>query len=62
MILKKDKVISENLGDIIDMSYQEKGVVSKKGIIRITTQRKKLEFSSNKDATLSMYQELQSLL
>lgn len=61
-IFKKDRVISENLGDIVDMSYREKGVLSKKGFIRITTTRKKLEFGSSRNTILPIYQELQTLI
>lgn len=62
LIFKKDKVISENLGDIVDMSFEEKGILSKKGFVKITTVRKKLEFSGTKKSIMSIYQELQSLL
>ena len=52
-IPKSDKVITyENLGDIVEIKYMEKGIISKKGIIRIETTRKKPEFSGPREAIL----------
>ena len=62
LIFKKDRVISENIGDIVDISYREKGILSKKSFIKITTTRKKLEFSGSKNSILTIYQELQTFI
>lgn len=62
LIFKKDKVISENIGDIVDLTYDEKGRLSKKGLIKITTNRKKLEFGGSTNSILAIYQELQTLI
>ena len=60
LIFKKDKVISENIGDIVEMKYEEKGMVSKKGLIQIMTTRKKLEFSGPRNVMKTIYSELQT--
>jgi hypothetical protein len=57
MIFKKDNVISENISDIIDMTYNEKGIISKKGLVNLTTTRKKLEFAGRKESTLEIYKD-----
>ena len=62
LIFKRDRVISENIGDIVDMGYREKGIVSRKGFIKLTTNRKKLEFGGSKNSILAIYQELQTLI
>lgn len=62
LVFKKDNVISENISEIVDMSYSEKGLISKKGIVNITTSRKKLEFSGAKDSIMEIYKELQSFI
>lgn len=62
LIFKKDNLISENISDIIDMVFNEKGLVSKKGIVNITTTRKKLEFSGKKESILEIYKELQQFI
>jgi hypothetical protein len=62
LIFKKDNVISENISDIVDMVFNEKGIVSKKGIVNITTTRKKLEFSGKKESILEIYKELQQFI
>lgn len=60
LIFRKDKVISESVGDIIDMTYEEKGIISKKGLIKITTGRKNLEFGGALKTIKAIYSELQS--
>jgi hypothetical protein len=44
------------------MVFNEKGIVSKKGIVNITTTRKKLEFSGKKESILEIYKELQQFI
>lgn len=61
LLFKKDNVISENIKDIVDMSYDEKGLVSKKGIVKLTTDRKKMEFSGKKDSIMEIFKELQTI-
>ena len=60
LVFKKDKIISENIGDILEMRYEEKGIVSKKGMIKIVTGRKELEFSGRRDVIKTIYSELQT--
>lgn len=62
LIFKSDKVITENLGDVVEIRYMEKGMISKRGIIRIETTRKKLEFSGSREAIRAIYSELQTHL
>ena len=62
MIFKKDNVISENISDIVDMAYNEKGIISKKGLVNLTTTRKKIEFAGKKEAILEIYKELQQFI
>ena len=62
LVFKKDNVISENISEIVDMSYSEKGMISKKGIVNITTSRKKLEFSGAKNSIMEIYKELQNFI
>jgi len=62
MIFKKDNVISENISDIVDMAYIEKGIISKKGLVNLTTTRKKLEFAGKKESILEIYKELQQFI
>jgi len=62
LIFKSDRVIAENIGDVEGIKFIEKGVLSKKGIIQITTARKKLEFSGPKNAMMAIYQELQTYM
>ena len=62
MIFKKDNVISENISDIIDMAYNEKGILTKKGLVNLTTTRKKLELSGKKESIMEIYKELQQFI
>lgn len=60
LVFKKDKIISENIGDILEMRYEEKGTISKKGMIKIVTGRKELEFSGRRDVIKTIHSELQT--
>lgn len=60
LIFKSDKVVAEYIGAIDGMSYEERGILSKKGIIKIRTTGKKLEFSGSKDSVRAIYVTLQS--
>lgn len=62
LIFKSDKIITENIGEIEGISYEEKGIIAKKGIIKITTTRKKLEFSGPKEAMRAIHAELQTYM
>jgi hypothetical protein len=62
LIFKSDRVIAENIGDVEGIKFIEKGMLSKKGIIQITTTRKRLEFSGSKNAMMAIYQEIQSYM
>jgi hypothetical protein len=60
LVFKKDKIISENIGDILEMRYEEKGIISKKGMIKVVTGRKELEFSGRRDVIKTIHSELQA--
>ncbi|MEM1558025.1 MAG: hypothetical protein QXG12_05485 [Thermoproteota archaeon] len=62
LIFKSDKIITESIGEIEGISYQEKGIITKKGIIKITTTRKSLEFSGPTQAMRAIYAELQTYI
>jgi len=62
LIFKSDKIITENIGEVEGITYQEKGMLTKKGIITIVTTRKKLEFSGSRDSMRAIYSELQSYI
>ena len=62
LIFKSDKVITESIGEIEGIKYEEKGMIYKKGVIQITTTRKRLEFSGPKDVMKAIYAELQSYI
>mgnify|MGYP000026363953 CR=1 FL=1 len=62
LIFKSDRVITESIGDVQGIKFIEKGILKKKGIIKITTTKKTLEFSGPRDAIIAVYKELQNYL
>lgn len=43
ILLRKDTIIAERIEDIRTLNYDEKGIVKKKGVLRIETMSMKLE-------------------
>lgn len=43
VLLRKDTIIAERIDDIRTLNYDEKGIVKKKGVLRIETMSKKLD-------------------
>ncbi len=62
LIFKSDRVVAENIGEVEGIKFFTGGVFRKKGIIQITTTRKRLEFSGPKDTMMAIYQEIQSYM
>jgi hypothetical protein len=59
IIFRKEQLISENLSDIIEMQYYEKGLFVKTGAIKIVTSKKKIEFFGKREMMKAIYSELQ---
>lgn len=62
LIFKSDKIITESIGDVVEIKYEERGILSKKGVIQIVTSRKPLAFSGSREAIRAIYSELQTYL
>jgi hypothetical protein len=63
VLLKKDRVISERLENIRTLYYDEKGLVKKKGVLRIETLSKKMEPIEGKVLDIkAIWQELQKYI
>ena len=62
LLFKKDRVIAERLGGIISISYKEKGLISKKGILRVETNVKKMDFEGKAGDMKAIWQELQQFI
>ena len=63
VIFKKDKVIAERIEDILTLHYDEKGIVKKKGVLRIETVSKKMEPIEGKVPDIkAIWQELQKYI
>ncbi len=61
-IIKKDKVFSVALDEIINLKYDDKGLVSKKGTLTIETKTQKIPFEGNVDDVNVICQEMQQIL
>ena len=62
-VFKKDRVISERIEDIRTLHYDEKGLVKKKGVLRIETVSKKMEPIEGKVPDIkAIWQELQKYI
>jgi len=60
VVFKKDRVITERIEDIRTLYYDEKGLVKKKGVLRIDTVSKKMEPIEGKVPDIkAIWQELQ---
>ena len=63
VVLKKDRVISERLDNIRTLYYDEKGLMKKKGVLRIETLSKKMEPIEGKVQDIkAIWQELQKYI
>ena len=63
IVLKKDRVISERIENIRTLYYDEKGLMKKKGVLRIETVSMKMEPIEGKVLDIkAIWQELQKYL
>jgi len=63
VVFKKDRVIAERIEDIRTLHYDEKGIVKKRGILRIETVSKKMEPIEGKASDIkAIWQELQKYI
>ena len=62
-MFKKDRVIAERIEDIRTLHYNEKGIMKKKGVLRIETMGKKMEPIEGKVFDIkAIWQELQKYI
>ncbi len=61
-ILKKDKVFSIALEEIINLDYKEKGLARKKGVMLIQSRTQKYIFEGKIDEVKVVWQEMQKFL
>lgn len=59
---KSDTMIAERIDTILEIKYEEKGFLTKKGAIHLVTSRKTLDFSSSIETIKTIYQKLQTFL
>lgn len=59
---KSDTMIAERIDTILEIKYEEKGFLTKKGAIHLVTSRKTLDFSSSIETIKAIYQKLQTFL
>ena len=63
VVFKKERVIAERIEDIRTLHYDEKGLVKKKGVLRIETVSKKMEPIEGKISDIkAIWQELQKYI
>ena len=63
VLFKKDRIIAERLEDIRTLQYTERGVMRKRGILRIETLSKKMEPIVGKVADIkAIWQEMQKYI
>jgi len=63
VVFKKDRVISERIENLRTLDYDEKGLVKKKGVLRIETISKKMEPIEGKVLDIkAIWQELQKYI
>jgi len=63
VLFKKDRVIAERIEDIRTLHYDEKGLVKKKGVLRVETVSKKMEPIEGKVPDIKgIWQELQKYI
>jgi hypothetical protein len=58
-IVKKDRVITEKLEDIKNLSYNEKGLMRKKARLSVQTESKRMFFEGKTPDVKGIWQELQ---
>lgn len=62
LLLKSDKVITERMGEVREIHYEERGIVSRQGVIRIVTPSKIIEFSGSRSVMRDIYTFLQTFI
>ena len=63
VLFKTDRIIAERIEDIRTMQYSERGVVKKKGVLRIETLSKKMEPIVGKVSDIkAIWQEMQKYI
>ena len=63
VLLKKDRVISERIENISTMYYGERGILRKKGVLRIETYSKKMDPIVGKVVDIkAIWQEMQKYI
>ena len=63
VLVKKDRIIAERIEDIRTMHYGEKGIVRRRGVLRIETYSKKMEPIVGKVADIkAIWQEMQKYI
>ena len=62
LIFKKDRVVAERLEDITTLSYNEKGLIGKKGILTVNTSSKVMKFEGRPSDVKTIWQELQKYI
>ena len=61
-VLKKDRIIAERLEAIKNLSYNERGLVRKKGFLSVQTESKRMFFEGKIPDIKSIWQELQKYI
>jgi len=59
---KSDTMIAERIDTILEIKYEEKGFLTKKGAMHLVTSRKTLDFTSSIETIKAIYQQLQTFL
>ena len=63
VVFKKDRVVAERIEDVRTLQYDEKGILKKKGVLRIETVSKKMEPIEGKVSDIkAIWQELQKYI
>ena len=63
VLFKKDRIIAERIEDIRTMQYSERGILRKRGILRIETYSKKMDPIVGKVADIkAIWQEMQKYI
>lgn len=61
-VSKKDRIIAERLGAIKTLSYNEKGLMRKKGLLSVQTESKRMFFEGKIPDVKGIWQELQKYI
>jgi hypothetical protein len=63
LIFKKESIVTERLEDVNTMTYKEEGILfAKKGVLRIETKHKFLEFRGKSELIKIIWQNLQQFI